>query len=130
MATITIDSAKAQVKSAKQPAETVQQPPVFEDPLGAGDAQHFVGQPLVLFARLERAMSELTFYRVSLRHRNERETSDVREHDEWKRAAAALARELADEIEAGALDPNAEAQKKLAVAQALIEEAMKAQRGA
>ena len=39
------------------------------------------------------------------------------------------ASELADEIEAGLLEPNAEVQRKLAVAQALIVEAMAAQRG-
>lgn len=134
MSTISIETAKPQEnktenKTGKQ-REAAHQPLAVEDPRGAGDAMRFKGQPLTLFARLERAMQELTFYKGNLRHRTDAETSDPRAHDEWRRAAVALARELADEVEAGLLEPNAEVQKKLAVAQTLIDEAMKAQRGA
>lgn len=127
---ITIETAKPvkEAKVAKQ-QDAAHQPLTVDDPLGAGDAVRFRGQPSTLFARLERAMNELVFYKGNLRHRSDSETSDPRSHDEWKRAACALARELADEIEGGLLEPAAETQRKLNLAQALIDEAMRAQRG-
>lgn len=119
-------SAKSQAKPAKEAAS---QPPTIDDPRGAGDAERFKGQPFTLFTRLERCMSELTFFKGNLRHRSASETSDPRSHDEWRRAACALARELADEIEAGCLEPNGEIQRKLQLAQMFLDEAEKAQRG-
>lgn len=69
------------------------------------DAERFAGQPLVLKVRLERALEELFFYRVSGRHHTEAETVEARSHARWKREAVDLARSLADAIVAGELEP-------------------------
>lgn len=126
---ITIETAKEAKSQAKPAKEAAYQPPTVDDPRGAGEAVRFKGQPLTLFARLERAMNELSFYKASLRHRSASETSDPRSHDEWRRAACALARELADEIEGGLLEPHEAVQRKLALAQSLLDDALAAQRG-
>lgn len=70
------------------------------------DAKRFQGQPLVQWAKLEQAMRELLFYRVSGRHHTEREVGgEVRSHSEWRRQAVALARAIADGIIEGQLEP-------------------------
>ncbi len=69
------------------------------------DAERFAGNAVVLHHKLNRALEELTFYRVARRHHSERETNEVRGHREWVAQAEALCLALRDAIHNGLLEP-------------------------
>lgn len=70
-----------------------------------GESARFRGQPFVLSTRLNNAVEELRFYKGYGRHRNERETSDVRTHTQWKADAMELCLALRDAIAQGLMEP-------------------------
>lgn len=87
-------------KASKSPAARKSAPAKRQS-----DARRFAGEPLVQWARLCRAMEEIIYFRSAGRHHNERETSEVRSHDRWKREATALARAVADALVEGQYEP-------------------------
>lgn len=90
---------------ATNTTSTTQRPVPGASNASTGEAQRFAGQPFVLHTRLNNAVEELRFYKGYGRHRNERETSDVRTHAQWKADAMELCLALRDGIAQGLMEP-------------------------
>lgn len=84
---------------------TNQRPTSGANNASTGEAARFQGLPFVLNTRLNNVVEELRFFKGYGRHRNDRETSDVRTHAQWKADAMELCLALRDAISQGLMEP-------------------------